>query len=458
MTADNRQQPRLIDEFREQQKDLIRALGPGAIVALIAFAIAFYFVEPSPPRRIVIAAGKAEGGYFAAAKDYAELFARSGIELDVKVTAGSIENYQLLADDNDVELAIVQGGTVPDDSKLTDRLESIASIYLEPVFVFYRSEQPLTELRQLQGHRVAIGNDGSGTAALARQLLEENGVTHGSDETQFMHQGGHAAAKLLKAGEIDAAFIISAPDSRIITELLQADEVRLMSFARQHAYSRRHPYLRSVVLEQGVIDLERNLPPQSVKLIAPAANLVATTDFHDAFIPLLLEAATATHGQGGFLVETGIFPSLKHVEFPPNESARHYIDDGPSFFQKHLSFWVASLIDRTMILAIPLAVLLIPLAKLAPPVYRWRIRSRIYRWYGILREIDQKLRHGKIDDTGSPAETLKKMERELEQVSVPLSYMQEFYQLRLHLDLVQRRVARYGADQAKAQPQTNSAK
>jgi len=442
VTAENRQ-PRLIDELREQRRDLLKTLGPGAVVALIAFAIAFHFVEPSPPRRVVIASGKAEGGYHAAAKRYAEVFARNGIELEVKETAGSIQNYQLLADDNDVQLAIVQGGTVPANPQLTDGLESIASIYLEPVFVFYRLEQPLTELRQLQGRRIAIGNDGSGTAVLARQLLEENGVTDGSDGTQFTHQGGHAAAELLKSDSVDAAFIISAPDSPIIAELLQADDVRLMSFERQHAYSRRHPYLRSIVLEQGVIDLERNLPRQPVKLIAPAANLVITEEFHDAFIPLLLEAATAAHGQGGLVVETGVFPSLKHVEFPPNESARQYIGSGPSFFQKHLSFWIASLIDRTMILLIPLAVLLIPLAKLAPPVYRWRIRSRIYRWYGILREIDQKLRHGKIDETVSPVETLKKMELELERVSVPLSYMQEFYQLRLHLDLVQRRVIQY---------------
>jgi hypothetical protein len=202
------------------------------------------------------------------------------------------------------------------------------------------------------------------------------------------------------------------------------------------------------VLEQGVLDLENNLPSERVKLIAPVANLVANKEIHDAFIPLLLEAATARHGQGGLLVDAGEFPSLKHVEIRPNQAARHYIDSGPSFFQKHLSFWVASLIDRTKIMLVPFAILLIPLLKLAPPVYRWRTRSRIYRWYGILREIDQKLRHGEFEQLATHLETLKEMEHELEEVNVPLAYMEEFYHLRLHLDLVRRKLERHQRDES----------
>ncbi len=442
---------RLIDELRERRNDVFKAIGPGALVTVIGFVVALYFVEPPPPDVVVIATGKRGGSYYAAAKQYAEVFARNGVNLEIRATAGSRENYQLLLEDNDVQLAIVQGGTAPKDVQKTRRLEAIATLYLEPVWVFHRLKQPVTELRQLKGKRIAVGDDGSGTQVLATELLSDNGVKSGHDGTNFTNRGGRSAVELLKAGEVDAAFIIQAPDSPIIAGLLQAEEIHLMSFVRQRAYSRRYPFLMSVVLEQGVIDFERNLPRHSVKLIAPVANLVAREEFHDAFIPLLLEAATARHASGGLLANAGEFPSLKHTEFPPSEATRHYMTSGPSFFQKHLSFWVASLIDRTKIMLLPLLVLLIPLVKLAPPVYRWRIRSRIYRWYGILREIDQQLHHGELDKFASHVETLNQMKRELEQVNVPLSYMQEFYHLRLHLDLVQQGLDERRRDRAARQ-------
>lgn len=442
---------RLIDELRGRRKDVFKAIGPGALVTVIGFVVALYFVEPPPPDVVVIATGKRGGSYYAAAKQYTEVFARNGVNLEIRATEGSGENYQLLLEDNDVQLAIVQGGTAPKDVQKTRRLEAIATLYLEPVWVFHRLKQPVTELRQLKGKRIAVGDDGSGTQVLATELLSDNGVKSGHDGTNFTNRGGRSAVELLKAGEVDAAFIIQAPDSPIIPGLLQAEEIHLMSFVRQHAYSRRYPFLMSVVLEQGVIDFERNLPRHSVKLIAPVANLVARKEFHDAFIPLLLEAATARHASGGLLANAGEFPSLKHTEFPPSEATRHYMTSGPSFFQKHLSFWVASLIDRTKIMLVPLLVLLIPLVKLAPPVYRWRIRSRIYRWYGILREIDQQLHHGELDKFASHVETLNQMKRELEQVNVPLSYMQEFYHLRLHLDLVQQGLDERRRDRAARQ-------
>jgi hypothetical protein len=195
-----------------------------------------------------------------------------------------------------------------------------------------------------------------------------------------------------------------------------------------------------------VIDLQRDLPQSDVNLIAPVANLVATHELHDAFIPLLLEAAIKSHEAGGLVTDPGKQPSLDGSEFRPNAIARHYIKYGPSFFQKYLGFWIASLIARTKIMLVPLLVLLIPLVKLAPPVYRWRIRSRIYRWYALLRRIDQSLRTSGEDELQDFLQKLNAVERELGEVTVPLSYMEEFYHLRQHIDLVKRRLAQRHAE------------
>ncbi|MDP6557125.1 MAG: TAXI family TRAP transporter solute-binding subunit [Pirellulaceae bacterium] len=436
----------LLNELREGRRDLVKTGGPALLATIVGFLIAFYFVEPPPPRELVIATGPADGNYYAAARQYAPLFEKNGIKLTIRETAGTVENYDLLLNDDSVQLAIVQGGTVPEVPQ-TERLESIATLYLEPVWVFYRSGQSITRLTDLRGKRIAIGADGSGTHVLTEMLLRANGVQDGREETVFVMEKGRRAIGMLHDGDVDVAFFVLSADSPIVLDLLQDEELKLLSFHRSQAYAQRYRFLESVMLAQGVVDLQGDIPRNDVNLIAPVANLVATHKLHDAFIPLLLEAATEAHEAGGLVTDAGEQPSLDGVEFPPNAVARHYLKYGPSFFQKHMGFWMASLIDRAKIMLVPLLILLIPLAKLAPPVYRWRIRSRIYRWYALLRGIDQTLRDGDNDALQEIRKKLIGIERELEEVTVPLSYMEEFYHLRLHIDLVKRQV-----EQRKTEP------
>ena len=438
-SSDANQSPRLLDELRETRRDLVKTCGPAAVVSLIGFLIAFYFVEPPPPREVTIAAGPAHGNYFSAAMRYAALFKKNRITLNVRETAGSVENYELLRNDDSVQLAIVQGGTLPDDEDKTS-LESIASLYVEPMWIFHRRSDSYKSLADLRGHVIAVDEEGSGTRALAKKLLAANGVIDGRNDTKFVNVKLVNASEKLRNGEIHAAFFVLSAKSPIIHEMLQDDRLDLFSFDRSHAYTQRYPFLQEVVLARGVIDLERDLPRTDVKLIAPAANLVATRELHDAFIPLLLEAALDVHATNVTTAESSELPSLDAVEFPPNPVARHYLNHGPSAFQSWVGFWMASLIDRAKILIVPFIVLLIPLFKLAPPVYRWRIRSRIYRWYGLLRQIDRAFQTDDRESLRKFRRKVRSVEQELADVSVPLSYMEEFYHLRLHIDLVKRRL------------------
>ena len=432
-----------IDEFQRRRRQLTRLVGPGLCVAIVMFAVAYYFVEPAPPSTLEIATGNRGGRYYTFGQEYVEAFARNGINLKVRETAGSGENFELLRN-NSVSLAMIQGGIAP-EAVVDTGLETIATLYFEPLWVFHRSDLPVQQLHDLQGMQTAIGKEGSGTRSLALQLLEDNGVVAGEDNTVFADLSATEASQALRAGKIDAAMLVMGPDASVIRILLSDPEVRVMNFSRNHAYARRYPYLKAVTLEAGVIDFEQNLPEQPVRLVAPAASLVASDSLHQAFIPLLLEAAIERHRNGGLLAVPGELPSADFVTFPINQDARRYLDHGPSFFQQHVSFWVASLIDRTKIMIIPIVTLCIPLVKLAPPVYRWRIRSRIYRWYGILRKIDQDLREESNTDLSKHQETLKAMSTELDSVHVPLSYMQEFYHLRVHINLVREEVERHVA-------------
>ncbi|MBB84067.1 MAG: hypothetical protein CL931_09705 [Deltaproteobacteria bacterium] len=88
---------------------------------------------------------------------------------------------------------------------------------------------------------------------------------------------------------------------------------------------------------------------------------------------------------------------------------------------------------------IPLIALLIPVFRLFPPIYRWRVRSRIYRWYTELREIDPRNRTG-FDFPAAITEA-DRIEREVAEVEAPASYAQELYDLHLHVEFVQRQLA-----------------
>ncbi len=437
----------LLNRFRPSRAEYWKIWGPAIVLVIIGFVIASFFVKPAPPSRITIATGDRSGAYYAFAKRYARHFAEAGIELVVRETAGSMENYQLLADDaSDVSIAIVQGGTAA--RPLSPNLQAVGSLYLEPIWIFHRGSRPLTRIEQLSGRIIAIGAEGSGVRVISRQLFDESGLIAGAapdpvtgSATRFEPLGGEAAVEALKKGEIDAAVFVISPTSPIVRDLIDEPDIHLMDFELAEAYHRRMDFLSSVTLPEGVLDLKANLPGRTVTLPAPAANLVVRSDVHAAVVPLLVEAAKEAHERGGLVSEPGMFPSLRYTEFPINPAAKHYFENGPSFLFRVLPFWAASLIDRMKIFLLPLLTLMLPMFRIAPPLYRWRVRRRIYKWYRVLKKIDDDLSRpetsANLDDEIA---NLRQLDREVNSTIVPLSYMQEFYQLRMHIEMTRGRM------------------
>lgn len=412
---------------------------PAGVICLLALLAAPWLLDPPCPTHVVMASGEGDGAYHAFAVRYREILARQGITLEVRTTAGSVENNRLLLDDDSgVSLALMQGGTATPESD--GKLVSLASLYLEPIWVFHRGDKPIAHLGELRGKRIAVGAAGSGTRALALKLLEDNKVTPPAaddDSTRLVECGVSEAVEQLKAGEIDAAFFVISSESPIVRELLQTVGIQVMNFRRAEAYLRKYPFLSSVTLPEGLINFPANIPAHDVALLAPAANLVARADLHPALIPLFLHTAEEVHDTDGPLARLERFPSSRFVEYPLDSGARRYFRAGPSFFYRYLPFWLASWLDRMKLVLLPMCTLAFPLLKAAPPVYRWRIRSKIYRWYRVLREIDQKLRDARPDaDFSQEIAKLVSLEHELTEVTVPLSYMEEFYNLRLHVSFV----------------------
>ena len=214
--------------------------------------------------------------------------------------------------------------------------------------------------------------------------------------------------------------------------------MELVEFDRAAAYGRLFSFLTPVTLAEGVLNLERNIPPRDITMLAVSANLAASRDLHPSLIPALLDAVKKVHRYGGVLEQNRQFPSVDFVDLPLNEDARRYIANGPSFLFRWLPYGWAVLLDRLKILILPFLALLIPLFRIAPPLYTWRVRSKIYRWYTVVREIDLTVhKNDKTMDAQSLLDRLAALEGEVASVSVPLSYTGELYNLRLHIGFLQ---------------------
>jgi TRAP transporter TAXI family solute receptor len=422
----------------------LKTFGLAIALALAGFLIAWQFVNPAPPHTITIATGQADGAYYLFAERYREILARDAVTLKIRRTAGSLENLRLL-EAGKVDLAFFQGGTgISRDAY--DNITALGSLYYEPLWVFYRHPEVAHRLTDFQGRRLATGATGSGTHALALALLADNRIDSPADNLQAL--GDKAAVQALRGGAVDAAFFVAAPRSPLIQELLHDKTIRLMSFTRAAAYTDRNRALASVTLPEGVIDLQANIPPQDVTLLAPSANLIARDDFHPALISLLLQAATRVHGRGGLFGKPGEFPNGSHVDFPLDEDAHRFYRNGPPLLQRYLPFWTANLVDRMKIMLVPLLTILVPLLKIMPPAYRWQVRRKIYRWYRELHAID--IRHPEQTPATKLAELLQRLdaiEDDVRKVKVPLSYSDELYNLRLHIGMLRNRLQDLRSDQ-----------
>ncbi len=416
--------------------EYIKVYGPAFLLAVVGFVVAYQFVDPAPPTHIVIGTGAPDGAYYQFGRRYREILAREGVDLTVRATAGSAENYSLLeATPPEVDVAFAQTGT--EGLAISGELVSLGSLYREPLWVFHRSGVSLGRLSDLHGKRVGVGEEGSGTHAIAMRLLADNGLT--DETTKFLPLGGNSAADALMGNRVDAVLMVASPESSSVETLLHAEGVNLMSFERAEGYARIYQYLSIVTLPEGAIDLEANIPPADVTLLAPMANLVVREDFHPALIDLLLLAAAEVHGDGGLFAERGVFPSPKHVGFPLSSEAERHFEFGPPFLLRYLPFWAATLVDRLKVLLLPLVALLFPLMRVMPPMYRWRVRSKIYRWYGELEDVSRVAQQGEArEKVRQQLAELDRIEEEVAKVSVPLSYRDELYDLRVHIDLVRK--------------------
>ena len=431
-------------------------LRDGTMVGVAALALLFgvfwatyKFMRPAPPERVTIVTGQADGAYQIYAARYKDFFARNGITLDIKPSAGAAENLQRLLDKNeDIDIGFLQSGVTL--GKDTEGLVSLGVIYPEPLWLFHQKDLTVAQLDELKGKRVAIGPEGSGTRSLALELLRAHGVA--DEPTILSPLGGMNAVQALLNKEVDAVFIVGSAQSSAVWTMLYTPDVEMFSFTQAEAYVRRFPYLSALTLPRGTIDLPQNIPPKDMSLVAPSATLVVREDFHPALIDLTLQALSANHGGAGLFQRAGQFPSANGVEIPLSREAERYYKSGKPFLQRYLPFWAATLVDRLIFMLLPIAALLFPLFRVAPVLYSWRIRRRIFRYYGELKMIELEVRQKPESKSRDEwLESIDRIERAAHRIPTPLAFADQVYTLRQHVHMVRKTLLHQFFEAAKAE-------
>lgn len=423
-------------------REIVRFWAAPVLLVLVVAGLTLLFLEPPPPRSVRIVSGAEGGSYAVAADRYAVALRERGVSADVERTAGSVDNLRRLKSGG-ADIALVQTGLAGDFG--TQGVRSLGAVFLEPLWVFYSGRRTVREFDDLRGLKVAIGPEGSGVRVLSRVLFDDVGLDEGAFEGVPL--AGQAAASALMAGDVDAAVVIAAPDAPWIRDLASDPSVRLLSLERAPAYVRRHPYLASVTLFRGVLDLERDVPSRDVVLLSPVAQIVVRENLHPAIQALLIEAAYSAHSSGSMLSEPGFFPTPKLADIPLSQEADRYYRDGPSVLRRIFPFDVANFLERAWVFIIPLATLIFPLVRASPPIYRWRIRRKIYVWYRHLRDLEAAGRSaGTLEEREEVLERLHALQVDASRIQVPLSFTDDLYRLRAHIrfvaDLVGRAASR----------------
>lgn len=405
------------------------------VVVLVIMAVAFVlFFRTGPPSTIIITTGPEGSIFHTNALRYAPILARHGIKTKILTSHGSLENLERLSNPKfRVDVGFVQGGVT---NESMDKLMSLGSVSYQPLMLFYRGA-PMDLLSGLAGKRVVIGPVGSGTHALATTLLVANGIHAGGTNTLLDWEPAESSKALLESN-VDAVFLMGEDaSSAVLRQLLRAPGIHLFSFKQAPAYVRKYSFLSPLQLPQGSIDLGQNIPPQDVSLIGPTVELIARENLHPALSDLLLEAAREVHGRATVLQHKNEFPAPLEHDFRISPDATRFYKSGKSFFYRYLPFWLASFATRMVVFIIPMIVVLIPMLRSIPPLYRWRMRARIFRWYRALLTLERKFM-AEPDSANREAllSRLDEIEVAVNRMKIPASFADQFYSLRGHIDFV----------------------
>ncbi len=444
----------------ESLRDMLASVGPVLLFAFALLAAAYWWLDPQPPRTVTLATGPAGSAYAEFGQRYVQALSKDGIRVRLLESDGPAANLQALREGR-ADVAFVRGGSdsgpesdLDEDEDPNEGIMSLGALFYEPLWIFYRpaalhsgdagkaakgtADAPrLTSLGQLQGLRINLDEAGSGVPELMRRLLLANGLGPASFIASELPPKD--AAEALKAGQIDALVLVTAPESPTVQRLLLQPGIALAEVPQADALSRRFPFLQTVTLPRGMVDLARDLPPDDVGMLAATTALLTRDDTHPALRQLFAQAAQQIHGGAGWFNGARDFPNTRTSELPVSPEGDRAINGTPPFWQRYLPFWASNLLERMWLVIGGLIVLLLPISRVVPPLYTYRVRQRVFRWYARLRAVEARMEEGEAD-APELLDELDELDRVASQITVPLAHADELYALRSNIEKTRRRL------------------
>ena len=408
-----------------------------SVIGIVSLALIHFF--PSPPSKVVMATAFKGASFEYFGRQYREVFARYKVDLELRETAGAVDNVKLLQDPKSgVQVGFVTGG-VSDGKRAPDVL-SLGTVYNQPFWIFYASNEQLDRLSQLKGKRIAVGPEGSATRFTAEQILGKGGIN--SETATLLPFGGSAAYNALNEGKVDAVWIIGVPEATAVQSFLRNPNVRLMSFPTAEAFTSIFPDLNRLVLPQGVVDIDRNIPPADVQLIATTSKVLIRNDLHPEIVQLLLQTMKEVHSGSDIFHRGGEFPNGTDGEYPVAPSAADFYKNGPSFMQRHLPLWLSVHVQRAIAVVLTGIAIGFPLFRFLPQLYNWMTRRRLLHWYGQLKSLEASFETSPNDKHLAEKQAeIDRIEDAVSHIRFPLTFSDQVYNLRSHIDIVRRKIA-----------------
>jgi len=408
-----------------------------AVVLTVAVVwVSLLVMDPFPPRRIIVATGQPDGTYDALGREYQRRLRREGLTVELRRTAGSVENLDLLRRGG-ADVAFVQGGIYQPAEDPQQRLRGMAAIYREPLWIFYRGQPIGDGLASLAGRRLSIGAPGSGTEAVARALFDALGLSTGGANVERLTSA--EARRALEEERIDAAFFVASNADVNVVALLHRPDVHLLGFTRDVAFARNFRYLTPVRLDQGLLDLKVDLPRHEVTLMAPAALLLCRESLHPRVVEQILTIARDVHGAGSLIDTPGRFPTREGVDVPLHDAADSFLTRGESLLSRVLPYWALRWFLQMRLLVLPLFAVWVPLFGIMPMLLNWRGNRVLQQLYAALRDAEAEVAtaggEAALRDVIARIEALRNRIEGLAQ-RLPLKHQRDLYHCRLHVSLV----------------------
>ncbi len=283
----------------------LRRLFVAALIFVIALSLVTWFISRDPlPRQITIATARHGGLYHAMGEDLAKAINDwSDVPVKVSVTDGSAENRELLKGEGSErpDLAIVQAAFVS-----AAKMDVVAPLHPEMVYVIVRRESEVETLRDLAGKSVSLGPVGTGMRQTAVKILEHYGV-----EVDELENTELFFTELLGDNSpLEAAIATAGLSNSHLEEVLQSNSFRLIPITDSEAIAMKEPFLRSAVIPRGLFSEGPPVPNESISTLATPALLVARDDAPKA----LVQAALAAVYEGDLALN---FP----IMIAPNEAS-----------------------------------------------------------------------------------------------------------------------------------------